>query len=187
MCALFTQLRSVHYPQNSIRLALSVVFTAPPLARFIVPLYGIGTLGIFRGLSDGGDRMKGDTRWRRLLRASHPTGPHSLPTSAFLRHHLPCHSTVCSALSLTCTCLSCHIDTSSLLMRSTHAVVVIEVWACSSPQVNPAPTVLPIWSGHEIHVVKSRTVPGICYIGVTLLAPHVKLCCWKFPETSSKS
>ena len=75
MCALFTQLRSAHCPQNSMQLAISVVFTAHPLARVVVPLYGIGTLGIFRGLSDGGDRMKGDTRWRRLLRASHPTGP----------------------------------------------------------------------------------------------------------------
>lgn len=48
--------------------------------------------------------------------------------------------------------------------------VAITVWDCSVPEVHPAPTVLTIRRGHEIRVVKSRTVLGICDNGITLLA-----------------
>ncbi len=49
--------------------------------------------------------------------------------------------------------------------------IAVAVWVCSVPYVHPTPTVLPVWRSHEIRVVKSRTVLGICDNGVTLLAP----------------
>lgn len=53
--------------------------------------------------------------------------------------------------------------------------VTIAVWVCSVPYVHPAPTVLPVWRGHEIRVIKSRTVLGICDNGVALLATASKV------------
>jgi hypothetical protein len=53
--------------------------------------------------------------------------------------------------------------------------VAITVWDCSVPQVHPAPTVLTVWRGHEIRVVKSRTVLGICDNGIALLAAASKV------------
>lgn len=53
--------------------------------------------------------------------------------------------------------------------------IAIAVRVCSAPQVHPAPTVLPVWRGHEIRVVKSRTVLGICDNGVTLRATASKV------------
>ena len=43
------------------------------------------------------------------------------------------------------------------------------------PQVHPAPTILPIWWGHEVCVIISGTVLGICDDSVALLATTSKV------------
>jgi hypothetical protein len=53
--------------------------------------------------------------------------------------------------------------------------IAVTVWDCSVPEVHPAATVLTVWRGHEVRVVKSRTVLGICDDGITLLAAASKV------------
>ncbi len=53
--------------------------------------------------------------------------------------------------------------------------IAIAVRVRRLPQVHPAPTVLPVWWGHEIRVIESGTILGICNDGVVLLATTSKV------------
>jgi hypothetical protein len=53
--------------------------------------------------------------------------------------------------------------------------IAIPVRVRRLPQVHPAPTVLSIWRGHEVRVIVSGTVLGICDDGVAFLATTPKV------------
>jgi hypothetical protein len=62
-----------------------------------------------------------------------------------------------------------------LVNNNTSLQIAIAVRIRRIPQVHPAPTVLPVWWGHEVCVIESGTVLGICDDGIVLLATASKV------------